>query len=72
MAGPLGPRDQGDPFTSVIVDILRGEHQTDEHRAKNPLTHVPALGIDGRCKLPLDTHTTKRLSSSQQTLDASE
>ena len=39
---------KGIPFTSVIVDILRGEHQTDEHRAKNPLTHVPALGIDGR------------------------
>jgi maleylacetoacetate isomerase len=36
------------PFTSVTVDILRGEHQQDSHRAKNPLGHVPALFLDGR------------------------
>jgi maleylpyruvate isomerase len=39
---------KGIPFQSVIVDILRGEHQKDEHSAKNPLTHVPALFLDQR------------------------
>lgn len=38
---------KGVPFTSVPVDILHGEQLTDEHRARNPMTHVPALFIDG-------------------------
>jgi maleylacetoacetate isomerase len=39
---------KGIPFTPTDVDILRNEHHEDDHRAKNPLTHVPALFIDGR------------------------
>jgi maleylacetoacetate isomerase len=39
---------KGIPFTSVPVDIVHGEQVTDAHRARNPMTHVPALFIDGR------------------------
>jgi maleylacetoacetate isomerase len=39
---------KGIPFTSVPVDILRGEQVSAEHRARNPMGHVPALWIDGR------------------------
>jgi maleylacetoacetate isomerase len=39
---------KGIPFTSVPVDILHGEQLTDEHRARNPMAHVPALWIDGK------------------------
>jgi maleylacetoacetate isomerase len=36
------------PFTSVPVDITKGEQSTADHRARNPIEHVPALQIDGR------------------------
>jgi len=39
---------KGIPFTSVVVDILHGEQLSPEHRARNPMAHVPALFIDGR------------------------
>jgi maleylacetoacetate isomerase len=39
---------KGIPFTSVAVDILQGEQLSPEHRARNPMGHVPALFIDGR------------------------
>lgn len=39
---------KGVPFTSVAVDILKGEQLTPEHRARNPMGHVPALWIDGK------------------------
>jgi maleylacetoacetate isomerase len=39
---------KGIPFTSVPVDIVHGEQLTDDHRAKNPIGHVPALFLDGR------------------------
>jgi maleylacetoacetate isomerase len=39
---------KGVPFTSVPVDIVAGEQLTAEHRARNPMAHVPALWIDGR------------------------
>jgi maleylacetoacetate isomerase len=39
---------KGIPFTSVPVDLGRGEQLGDEHRARNPMGHVPALFIDGR------------------------
>ena len=39
---------KGIPFTSVVVDILQGEQLSPEHRARNPMAHVPALFIDGR------------------------
>jgi maleylacetoacetate isomerase len=39
---------KGIPFTSIPVDILRGDQATEEHRARNPIAHVPALFIDGR------------------------
>jgi maleylacetoacetate isomerase len=38
---------KGIPFTSVPVDILKGDQAGDEHRARNPMAHVPALWIDG-------------------------
>jgi maleylacetoacetate isomerase len=38
---------KGIPFTSVPVDILQGEQVAPEHRARNPIGHVPALWIDG-------------------------
>lgn len=34
-------------FDSVVVNIVGGEQKTDEHRARNPIGHVPALTIDG-------------------------
>jgi maleylacetoacetate isomerase len=40
---------KGVPFTSVPVNILAGEQMSAEHRARNPMAHVPALWIDGRC-----------------------
>jgi len=39
---------KGIPFASVPVDILKGEQLAPEHRARNPMGHVPALFIDGR------------------------
>jgi len=39
---------KGVAFTSVPVDLLAGEQLTAEHRARNPMAHVPALWIDGR------------------------
>ena len=39
---------KGIPFTSVPVDLLQGEQLGAEHRARNPMGHVPALFIDGR------------------------
>ncbi len=39
---------KGIPFTSVPVDILHGEQVGPEHKARNPMGHVPALFIDGR------------------------
>jgi maleylacetoacetate isomerase len=39
---------KGIPFTSVMVDILNGEQVGAEHKARNPMGHVPALFIDGR------------------------
>lgn len=40
---------KGIPFTSVMIDITRGEHLHGDHLARNPMSHVPALWIDGRC-----------------------
>ncbi|APR75484.1 Maleylacetoacetate isomerase [Minicystis rosea] len=40
---------KGIPFSTVPVNIVAGEQLTDEHRARNPMGHVPALWIDGRC-----------------------
>lgn len=31
----------------MIVNIVGGEQKADEHRARNPIGHVPALTIDG-------------------------
>jgi maleylacetoacetate isomerase len=39
---------KGVPFESVMVDLLAGEQLSDDHRAKNPMKHVPALFLDGR------------------------
>jgi maleylacetoacetate isomerase len=39
---------KGIAFDSVPVDIGSGEQLTPEHRARNPMGHVPALWIDGR------------------------
>lgn len=39
---------KGIPFETRVVNILAGEQLTGEHRAKNPMAHVPALHIDGR------------------------
>ena len=39
---------KGIPFSSVVVDILNGEQVSAEHKARNPMGHVPALFIDGR------------------------
>lgn len=40
---------KGIPFTSAPVNIVAGEQMSAEHRARNPMAHVPALWIDGRC-----------------------
>jgi maleylacetoacetate isomerase len=40
---------KGIPFTTVPVNIVAGEHLGGEHRARNPMSHVPALWIDGHC-----------------------
>jgi maleylacetoacetate isomerase len=37
----------GIPYSSVPVDLLRGEHKQAEHLARNPQGLVPALSIDG-------------------------
>jgi len=37
------------PFESVPIDITAGQQFTEEHRERNPVGHVPALFIDGRC-----------------------
>jgi maleylacetoacetate isomerase len=34
-------------FETVVVNIVGGEQKADEHRARNPIGHVPALTIDG-------------------------
>lgn len=34
-------------FESVAVNLLAGEQLSDEHRARNPMGHVPALALDG-------------------------
>jgi maleylacetoacetate isomerase len=39
---------KGVAFESVPVNLLASEQLSDEHRARNPLGHVPALVIDGR------------------------
>jgi maleylacetoacetate isomerase len=39
---------KGIPFTSVPVDLERGEQLSAEHRERNPMGQVPALFIDGR------------------------
>jgi maleylacetoacetate isomerase len=39
---------KGIAFTSVPVDIGKGEQVAPEHRARNPMGYVPALWIDGR------------------------
>ncbi len=38
---------KGVSFQSVAVNIVTGEQTSDEHRARNPITHVPALHLDG-------------------------
>ena len=35
-------------FTSVPIDITKGDQDLAEHRARNPVGHVPALFIDGK------------------------
>ncbi len=32
----------------VAVDLLNGESESEEHRARNPLGYVPALEVDGK------------------------
>src|SRR5262245_33497303 len=39
---------KGIPFTSQMVDLGAGEQRSAEHRARNPIGHVPALFIDGQ------------------------
>jgi maleylacetoacetate isomerase len=39
---------KGIPFTSVPIDLERGEQLSAEHRERNPMAQVPALFIDGR------------------------
>src|SRR5262249_36235193 len=39
---------KGVAFESVPIDLRTGEQCTAEHRARNPIGHVPALVIDGR------------------------
>jgi maleylacetoacetate isomerase len=38
---------KGVAFESVMVNIVAGEQLAPEHRARNPMGHVPALWIDG-------------------------
>jgi maleylacetoacetate isomerase len=40
---------KGVDFESVPVNLLAGEQLSDEHRARNPMGHVPALVVQGRC-----------------------
>jgi len=37
------------PHDVVAVDLRAGEQLTAEHRARNPMGHVPALSVGGRC-----------------------
>jgi maleylacetoacetate isomerase len=39
---------KGLAYESVPVNLLAGEHQRPEYRARNPAGHLPALAIDGR------------------------
>jgi maleylacetoacetate isomerase len=36
------------PFESVIVNLAEHAQQTPEHRARNPIGHVPCLVVNGR------------------------
>ena len=38
---------KGIPFESAPVDLLSGAQRSEEHLARNPMGHVPALFIDG-------------------------
>lgn len=40
---------KGIEHDSVPVDLRAGEQLTPEHLARNPMGHVPALVVDGRC-----------------------
>lgn len=40
---------KGVEYESVPVNLLAGEQGSVEHRARNPIGHVPTLVIDGRC-----------------------
>ena len=35
------------PFKRTVINLLRGEQRSFEHRARNPQGLVPALSIDG-------------------------
>ena len=37
----------GIEYLSIPVDLVKGEHKTPEHRARNPQGFVPVLEIDG-------------------------
>lgn len=37
----------GVDYTAVVVNLVRGDHKTAEHLARNPQGSVPALEIDG-------------------------
>ncbi len=38
---------KGIAYQSVVVDLHAGEQHSADHRARNPMGHVPALDIDG-------------------------
>jgi maleylacetoacetate isomerase len=38
---------KGIPFETVPINLLGGEHMTDEHKSRAPNGYVPALTIDG-------------------------
>lgn len=40
---------KGVAFESVLVDLRAGEQLAEAYRAKNPMGHVPAVEVDGRC-----------------------
>ena len=37
----------GIAYTAVPVDLVKGEHRSEEHLARNPQGLVPVLDIDG-------------------------
>lgn len=39
---------KGVAFEKVALNITEGQQMSDEHRARNPIGHVPALHVDGR------------------------